>query len=51
MNEIILILDQQEQDPTVSSDNRANYHLRHAARAVLQDESGKVALMFAQKVL
>jgi len=47
MNEIILILDQQEQDPTVSSDNRANYHLRHAARAVLQDESGKVALMFA----
>ncbi len=47
MNNIILTLDQHELDPSVSAENRANYRERHAARAVLKDEFGKVALMYA----
>ncbi len=47
MNNIILVLDEHEVDSTVSAENRANYYVRRAARAVLKDEDGKVALMFA----
>ena len=47
MNNIILALDQHVIDPSISTENRSNYYLRYAARAVLKDESGKVALMFA----
>lgn len=47
MNNVILTLDQHEIDPSVSAENRANYRIRHAARAVLKDDFGKVALMFA----
>ncbi len=47
MNNVILTLDQRDTDSNVSAENRANYRLRYAARAVLKDEFGKVALMYA----
>lgn len=47
MDKIILTLDQHKIDPTVSADDRENYYARRAARAVLTDENGQVALMYA----
>lgn len=47
MNKVILTLDQHAIDPSVSAENREDYYVRHAARAVLKDESGRVALMYA----
>lgn len=44
---MILVIDQHKIDPSVSAEGRANYRIRHAARAVLKDETGKIALMFA----
>jgi 8-oxo-dGTP pyrophosphatase MutT (NUDIX family) len=48
MSEIIITLDQHEMDPTVSIEDRKSYYVRHAARAVLLDKSGRVVLMHAQ---
>ncbi len=47
MNKVILTLDQHKIDPSVSTDNRENYYVRYAARAVLYDADGKVAIMYA----
>ncbi len=47
MSEIIITLDQHEMDPTVSIEDRKNYYVRQAARAVLVDEIGRVILMHA----
>lgn len=47
MNNVILTLDQNVIDPNASVEDRAHYQIRHAARAVLKDENGRVALMFA----
>lgn len=49
MQTVILTLDQQQIDPTVVIDDRGNYYIRRAARAVLRDSSGRVALMHATK--
>ena len=47
MDKIILLLDQHEIDPSVNIEDRDNYFYRRAVRAVLRDENGKVALMYA----
>lgn len=47
MNNVILTLDQHEIDASVPADDRENYYVRRAARAVLKDEAGRVALMYA----
>lgn len=47
MNNVILTLDQNKIDPNVSAENRENYYVRRAARAVLKDENGQIALMYA----
>ena len=49
MNKVILTLDQHKIDPSVPADDRENYYERRAARAVLRDRNGKVALMYASK--
>ena len=46
MNTLISTIDQHELDPTVSTENRDNYYVREAARAVLMDSSGRIALMY-----
>lgn len=47
MNNVILTLDHNKIDPTVSAENRENYFVRRAARAVLNDENGQIALLYA----
>ncbi len=46
MNNLITTIDQRELDPSVSTGDRDNYFVREAARAVLTDDSGRVALMY-----
>lgn len=48
MTNIILRLDQRDIDPSVSTENRDNYKTRYAARAVVLDEMGAVALLHAR---
>lgn len=47
MDRLLLILDQNKIDPSVSADNRDAYFLRRAARVVLYDENSAIALMYA----
>ncbi|HEX8389924.1 MAG TPA: NUDIX domain-containing protein [Candidatus Saccharimonadales bacterium] len=47
MDKVILTLGQQELDLTMPFNDRKHYFERRAARAVLRDESGKIALMYA----
>jgi 8-oxo-dGTP diphosphatase len=47
MNNVLLVIDQQKQHTGVSAEGRADYRVRHAARAVLKDEHGKVGVMYA----
>lgn len=49
MNETILLLDQHEMDPSVNIDERHNYYVREAVRAVLSDQNGRIALMYAKQ--
>lgn len=49
MENIILTLDQRETDATVSIADRDNYFVRRAARAVLFNAKGQVALMYANQ--
>ena len=44
----ITVLDQQNFAPTSEVANRASYTVRHAARVVLTDETGAVALLHAK---
>ena len=50
MNNLITTIDQHELDPTVSTEDRDNYYVREAARAVLSDDSGRIALMYVAKL-
>jgi 8-oxo-dGTP diphosphatase len=47
MNEVIVTLDQHEINPTVPVGDRETYFKRRAARAVLVDTTGRIALMYA----
>jgi ADP-ribose pyrophosphatase YjhB (NUDIX family) len=49
MNEIILVIDQHQMDPSVNIDERENYYIRRAVRAVLSDQNGHIALMYAKQ--
>jgi 8-oxo-dGTP pyrophosphatase MutT (NUDIX family) len=49
MNKAILVLDQHEIDGSDVFPERKSYKERRAARAVLKDDEGKVALMHASK--
>lgn len=47
MDTTILILDQQDMDPTVDTSDRDTYYQRKAVRAVLSDAEGRIALLHA----
>lgn len=49
MENIILTLDQHELDPSITVGNRNSYFVRRAARAVLINSDGQVALMHAKQ--
>jgi 8-oxo-dGTP diphosphatase len=49
VDKIILVLDQHEIDASKLDSQRKNYRQRSAARAVLMDDKGSVALMHATK--
>lgn len=49
MDNVILILDQHEMDSSVNTDKRGDYYERIAVRAVLSDEAGRIALMYAKQ--
>lgn len=44
-NEVILVLDQNKMDSNVHAHDRSTYFSREAARAVLTDAAGRIALM------
>ena len=47
MDKTILTLDQHNMDPSADTSDRDNYYERHAARAVLSDSAGQIALVYA----
>jgi 8-oxo-dGTP diphosphatase len=49
VDKIITIIDQQDIYPSVIAGDRAGYFVRHAARAVITDNDGKVALLHARQ--
>lgn len=49
MVKTILIIDQHEIDSSVNIDDRENYYVRTAVRAVLSDQKGRIALMYAKQ--
>lgn len=49
MNKTILILDQHEIDLSVNIEERETYYVRTAVRAVLSDQNGRIALMYAKQ--
>ena len=49
MDKTILLLDQHEMDSSVNIDERDSYYVRKAVRAVLSDNFGHIALMYAKQ--
>ena len=49
MDNTILLLDQHEMDSSINTDDRENYYVRKAVRAVLSDDRGRIALMYARQ--
>lgn len=49
MDNTILLLDQHEMDSYINTDDRENYYVRKAVRAVLSDDRGRIALMYARQ--
>ncbi len=49
MDNTILLLDQHEMDSSINTDDRENYYVRKAVRAVLSDNPGRIALMYARQ--
>ena len=47
MNKTILVLDQQDIDPSADISKRDSYYRRKAVRAVLSDQDGRIALIHA----
>jgi 8-oxo-dGTP pyrophosphatase MutT (NUDIX family) len=49
VNNHIVVIDQQDVDPSVPMGDRSNYFVRNAARAVIADEDGRIALIYAKQ--
>jgi 8-oxo-dGTP diphosphatase len=49
VNNHIAVIDHRDVDPMVSIDERPSYYVRHAARAVIADDDGNIALIYAKQ--
>jgi 8-oxo-dGTP diphosphatase len=49
MDKIIATIDQHDIDPTAQTSQRSTYRVRTAVRAVMADQDGRIALMYAGK--
>jgi len=49
MNNHIAVIDQRNVDTSIPTGERSSYFVRHAARAVIADDNGKIALIYAKR--